>query len=153
MLSQKDEIILDLLQRNSKYSSREISEKTGIPITTVHNRIKMMEREGVIKTYSVVVDKKKVGKPLSAYVLIKIAYTTPDGTKLSSEEIGSRISTMPEVEECALVTGTTDIIAKVSTKDIDTLHNFVIKKLREIDGIQSTVTSIVLKSVEKEHRI
>lgn len=148
MLSQKDEIILSLLQKNSKYTSREISGKTGIPITTVHNRIKRMEKEGVIKTYTAVLDNKKLGKLVSAYVHITVTYTKPDGTKLSQEEIARNICKMPEVEECSIVTGTTDIIIKVNTNDVDALHEFVINRLREIDGVQSTITSIVLKNID-----
>ncbi len=148
MISKKDELILGFLQKNSHYSSREISNKTGIPITTVHNRIKRMEKEGVIKAYSVVLDKEKIGKPISAYVHITVTYNKPDGTKLSQEELASNICKMPEVEECAIVTGSTDIIVKASAASVNELHNFVINRLREIDGVQNTLTSIVLKSME-----
>lgn len=145
MLSQKDSIILDLLQKNAKYSSREISDKTGIPITTVHNRIKRMEKEGIIKKYSAVPDKKKLGKLISAYIHVAVTYMKADGTRVSQEDVARTILRMPEVEECVIITGTTDIILKVSTKDVDELNDFVINRLREIDGVQSTVTSIVLK--------
>ena len=145
MLSKKDETILELLKKNAKFSSREISDKTGIPITTVHNRVKKMEKDGIIRSYSVVLDKKKLGKPVSAFVHVTVTYNKPDGTKISQEEVAAKISRFPEVEECSIVTGATDIIVKVSTKDVDDLHNFVINKLREIDGVQNTMTLIVLK--------
>ena len=148
MLNKKDELILSMLQKNSKYSSREISGKTGIPITTVHNRIKRMEQEGIIKSYSVSVDKEKIGRAVTAYVHIAVTYTKADGTKLSQEEIARNIRKMPEVEECAIVTGTSDIIIKVSATSINDLHNLVINRLREIDGVLSTLTSIVLKNIE-----
>lgn len=148
MINKKDELILSLLQKNSKYSSREISGKTGIPITTVHNRIKRMEKEGMIKSYSVTLDKEKLGRPISAYVHITVTYNKSDGTKLSQEEIAGNICKMPEVEECAIVTGTTDIIIRVSATSVNDLHNFVINRLREIDGVQNTLTSIVLKNIE-----
>ena len=61
-MTKKDHVILDLLKHDAKLSTREMSEKTGISMTTVHNRIKKLEREGVIRGYMAVIDKKKLKK-------------------------------------------------------------------------------------------
>ena len=79
MLTKKDEIILSLLKENSKFSSREMSDKTGIPITTIHNRIKRLEEEGIIRQYTAVLDSKKLGKTIQAFIQITVTYTTPSG--------------------------------------------------------------------------
>ena len=74
MLDKKDLAILEILKHNSNLSTQNIAKKTNIPITTVHNRIKKLEKEGIIKEYSVVLDNKKIGKPIAAYILITVDY-------------------------------------------------------------------------------
>ena len=58
-MDDKDEQILQILKENSKLSTHQISKKTRIPITTVHNRIKKLKKEEIIKKYSIIIDKKK----------------------------------------------------------------------------------------------
>ena len=61
-MDEKDKILLNELKKNSKRSVQELSKATKIPSTTVYNRIKALEKEGIIKHYSVKLDNKKVGK-------------------------------------------------------------------------------------------
>ncbi len=148
MLTKKDLTVLDILKYDAKLSTREISEKTGIPITTVHNRIKKLEKEGIIKAYKAIVDKKKIGKSISAYILLTVSYKDLDAINLTQESLAKKFLTLPEVEECSIISGASDIILKVATKDVDELNDFVINKLRHIGGVEKTLTSIVLKDVE-----
>jgi DNA-binding Lrp family transcriptional regulator len=145
-LDLKDRKILNLLRKNSKLTSQQISRKTLIPITTIHNRIKKMEREGVIKGYTVILDHKKLGKGILAFILITVSYIMPDGKKISQAELAKKISRIPEVEEVHIVTGGTDIIIKVRVRDMDELNRFVIDDLRSLDGVENTQTIIALSS-------
>ena len=140
MLSKKDIKILDILKRDCKLSTREISEKTGIPITTIHNRIKKLEKDGVIKYYKAVIDNKKIGRDVLAFIQLSTNYR-------NQEEVAKKISNMPEVEECYILTGTTDVLIKVATTDVDQVNNLIINGIRNIKGVQKTLTSIVLKEV------
>ena len=140
MLSKKDAKILDILKKDCKLSTREISEKTDIPITTIHNRVKRMESDGIIKHYKAVVDNKKIGKNVQAFIQLSTDYRNQD-------EIARKIASIPEVEECYILTGTTDILIKVSTTDVDQVNNLIISGIRNIKGVQKTLTSIVLKEV------
>lgn len=147
MLTKKDEIILSMLKENCKLSSREISERTTMPITTVHNRIKRLEQEGIIRQYTALFNNKKLGKIIQAFIQISVSYITPSGKHVSQEELAKRLYQMHEVEECYIMTGGTDILVKVSVKDVEELNNFVINKLREIEGVQNTLTAIVLNDI------
>lgn len=149
MLSEKDMIILGILKRNCKLTTREISEKTGMPITTVHNRIKKMEKDGIIRGYTTVVDNKKLGKSMKAFIQITVTYSTSAGERVSQEELAKKIYVLPEVEECYIMTGTTDILISVSVSDVDELNNFVINKLRNLEGVQNTLTAIVLSDASR----
>ena len=149
MIIEKDRKIISLLKENAKYSTREISEKTGMPITTVHNRIKKLEQEGIIKGYTTTFDRKKLGKGVQAFIHITVNYALPDGGVLDQEELARKILTLHEVEETHIMTGTTDILVKVSVADVEELNTFIIHKLRKLGGIADTVTGIVLKDVSE----
>ena len=146
-MDKKDKTILELLNENSKLTTNQISKKTTIPITTIHNRIKKLEKEGIITGYTLKLDYKKIGKPITAYMLLTVTYTLPDGKKLRQEDIAKTIKKLEEVEEVNIMTGITDILIKVRIKDIDQLNTFVIDKLRNIEGIDKTQTMLVLSEI------
>ena len=146
IMDEIDEKILNLLVENSKQTTSRISKKTAIPITTVHNRIKKLEKEGIIKSYTLNIDHNKIGKPLTAYILITVNYELKDGTKVKQENIAKNIKKLNEVEEVHIVTGGTDIIIKTRFSDIKQMNTFIIDKLRSIQGIDKTQTMMVLSS-------
>lgn len=146
-MDEKDEKILRLLQENSKLTTQQISKKTLMPITTVHNRIKKLEKEGVIKKYTLELDNKKLGKNICAYIHITVDYKLLKEIKMSQHELAKKLKQFEFVEEAAMVTGGTDIIIKIRVKDIDELDDFVTKKLRNINGIEKTQTMVVLNEI------
>lgn len=145
-MDKTDETILELLKQNSKQTTSRISKKTAIPITTVHNRIKKLEKEGIIKNYTVNIDYEKIGIPLCAYIHITVNYELKDGTKLKQENIARSIKKLSEVEEVHIVTGGTDIIIKARFSDMKGMNSFVIDRLRSIQGIDKTQTMMVMSS-------
>ena len=145
-LDKKDHKILDILKKNSKLTSRRISKKLRIPITTVHNRIKKLEKLGIIKGYTVVLDYKKLDRGILSFILVTIVYVLPDGKKIKQEEVARKIK-KTGASEVFIVTGGTDIIVRVRAKDIDDLNNYIINKLRNIEGVDKTKTMIVLNEV------
>jgi len=143
-MDDKDESILDVLKENSKLSTQQISKRISIPITTVHNRMKKLKEEGVIKKYTVVLDPKKIGKQISAYVLINVDYTLLKQIKKTQHELTKKLRLHPSVEEASRVTGGTDIILKTRVKNVDELDDFVTRYLRNVDGIDRTQTMVIL---------
>lgn len=147
ILDEKDYKILTLLKENSRLTTKEMSKQLEIPQTTIHNRIKRLKQDGVIKRFTVELDSKKVGKGLVAYILCTVSYRTRKGTKINQYEVAQSIERLPEVEEVSIVTGDIDLIVKVALKDVDELNEFVIFKLRDIEGVENTKTSVVLSQV------
>jgi len=143
-MDEKDERIIEVLKENSKLSTQQISKRTSIPITTVHHRIKKLEKDGIIKNYTVVLDNKKIGKAISAYILIVVDYRY---TKQSQSEMAKKLKSKDAVEEVSIVTGSVDMIAKIRVKDIDELNNFVIEHLRMLNGIEKTETLVILSEI------
>ena len=143
-MDNNDEKILSLMKENSRLTSQQISKKTLMPITTVHYRIKRLEKEGIIKKYTLELDHKKLGKNVTAYVHIIVDYKSLREKKITQHELAKVLKQFDFVEEAAIVTGGVDIIIKVRVKDVDELDDFVIKKLRNINGIEKTQTMVVL---------
>lgn len=144
-IDKNDQKIIELLKENSKRPTQNIAQHTGLPLTTVHNRIKRLEQLGIIKGYTALVDDAQLGKGLTAYVLITVSSRTPAGIRVSQEDIAREIKGMG-AERVSIVTGGTDIVAVVHAQDILSLNEFIIKKLRNIDGVDKTQTMIVLSS-------
>ncbi|MBI4020370.1 MAG: Lrp/AsnC family transcriptional regulator [Candidatus Aenigmarchaeota archaeon] len=145
-LDEKDVSILGLLRENSKLTTQQISKRTLIPVTTVHNRIKRLEKLGVIKGYTVDIDHKKLGKDITAIILMTVSYVLPDGRKVSQIELAKEVRRNPAVEDVCIVTGGSDIVLTVRVDNVEQLNDFIIKYLRGIDGVDKTQTMIVLSS-------
>lgn len=147
MLDKKDSIILEVLKQNAKLSTQQISRETGIPITTVHNRIKKLENKGVIKGYTVRLDYDKVGKKLAAYILVTVDYKLLKQKGMSQHDLAKKLKKHTDIEEIAMITGGNDIIIKIRVSDIAKLDEFVTRYLRNVDGVEKTQTMVILNEV------
>lgn len=141
-LDKKDLEVLEVLKSNAKWTTQQISKKTLIPVTTVHNRIKKMEAMGIIKGYTAVLDHKKLGKTVSAFILANIKAEHKAGERASA--LLEDINKLKEVEEVFAVTGSTDMILKVRVEDTDKLNEFILNNLRNMEGIGNTQTLVIL---------
>ena len=148
VINEKDIEILSLLKEDAKLTVQDISRKAMMPVTTVHNRIKKMEENRIIKGYSAIVDNKMLGINISAYVMINVEYRTPSGKKISQTKLAGEIKKNHLVDEASIVAGGTDIIIRIHAKDIDELNDFIINKLRDMDGVANTQTLVVLDEID-----
>ena len=144
MVDEKDLAIIEVLKHNSNFSTQQISKKTNIPITTVHNHIKKLEKGGVIEGYTVKLNNKKIGKPIAAYIMITVDYKLLQQLKISQYDLARKLRANPAAEDATMVTGAVDIIIKVRFKDIDELNQFVTIELRNIKGVEKTQTAVIL---------
>lgn len=143
-IDEKDKAIIELLTQNAELTTSQISKKTRIPITTVHNRIKRMKKRGIIKNFTVNLDYEKLGKPLTSYILLTVAYTS---SKVTQQAIGKKIRTIEGVESVSIVTGTTDMLLKVRIASMKDLSTLITKGLRQIEGVDKTQTLVVMEEV------
>ncbi len=143
IIDEKDYAILDVLKENSALSIGKIARKTGIPIATVHNRIKRLRAEGIITKYTIKLNHAKLGKKMVAYTLIKAA------PKSDHIKLLHAITKHAAVEFGSAVTGTFDLILVIRVADVDELNGIVLKYLRTFDAVAETQTMIAFESVEK----
>jgi len=144
----KDKQILDLMKYNSRLSTQKISKRTGIPITTVHHRIKKLENEGIIKRYTLLLNNNKIGKNLAAYVAITVNYDLLKRMNITQHDLAKKLKRNESVEEVSMVTGGTDIILKIRVSGIEKMDDFITTYLRNVDGIERTQTMVILHEIE-----
>ncbi len=141
-LDDKDFAIIDELKKNSRLSEQKLARKTGIPMTTVHNRIKKLRRSGLIKGFGIRLDYKKLGKPLTAFVLVK-ALPGAD-----HKELIVKISKMPNVTEVSMLTGEFDALTKVRVASMEELNSVVVQTLRKLKIVGETRTMMSYETIE-----
>jgi DNA-binding Lrp family transcriptional regulator len=145
MLDEVDRRVLEELLRDSKQSLREIAAKARVSVGTVLARVKRMEKAGVIKDYTVILDYEKLGYELTAVTEI----TASKGKLL---EVDREIAKMPMT--CAVydITGLTDAIVIAKFKSREELSNFT-KTLLAIPHVERTNTHIVLTTIKEDFRL
>lgn len=150
-MKQKDEKILEILKTNARATCKEISKRTGLPITTVHNRIKKMEKDGIIKGYRVILDQKKRGYGLTAFILLKLnlGALPKEGGIAAQDKVTKSIGEILGVEEVHVVTGEGDVLLKARAKDIDDLNRITANI--SIMGVEKTNTMVVLNPVKDKY--
>lgn len=144
-LTEKDFRILWELQKDCKKTLKQLSKITKIPITTIYDRVKRMEKEGLIKRYSAILNYKKLRLPITAFILV----STIKDEETNEDKVISEISRFLNVQEAHLVSGDWDLVLKMKAKSVDEIGDFVLNKLRKIRGISRTQTFVSLR-IEKE---
>jgi len=144
LIDEKDGKILEILRENSNLSTHKISKKTLIPVTTVNNRVKKLKELGVIKKYTVEIDKSKLGFSLSAYIFINISLKELKQEGMTTKDLMGIIRKNPNIESVDNVTGDVDVVAKIRAKDINELNNYIVNTLSEYKGVEKTTTALIL---------
>ena len=140
---QIDEIdlkLLNLLQDNSRITIRNLSEKLFLSTTPIYERIKKLEKSGLIKQYITLLDPKKIDRNLIVFISINLT----KHTKEVVESFEKAIAKLDEVSECYYISGNFDFLLKVYCKDMDAYHDFLTDKLSVIENISQFYSSFVL---------
>jgi len=143
-IDEKDLAILHVLEGHGDYTVRKISKKTLLAPTTVHSRLKKLKKLGVIRKYTIDVDERKLGLMLGAYILISADLKMLKEKRKSQYDLMEEIKGMGGVESVDIVTGVTDLIAKVRVKDIEQFDKLLLGKLQLIEGVSKTQTMIIM---------
>ncbi len=144
-LDKKDEQILKNLLDDSRFSSRQIAQKIGVSTVTVISRIKNLEKQKVIKGYTALLDRQKLGYDLT--VIIEISAHKNKLIKVAKE-----VSLIKNV--CAVydITGQNDITIIAKFKNRDELNKFI-KKISSSPDIEKTLTHLALNIIKEDFRM
>jgi Lrp/AsnC family transcriptional regulator len=144
ILDETDKKILRLLQEDAHLTLKDIAGKINLSLTPVHDRVKRLEKEGIIEKYVSILNKKKLGKNLTVYCQVTLVKQTHD----VSEGFNESIRNMPEVLECDFVSGTFDYMLKVVLPDMESYHHFHQKKLSVLPEVSLINSFFIISEVK-----
>ena len=154
MMKQKNEVIsldtldwkiLRAIQENSKQTYSEIGRQLDVAHSTVFDRIRKMEKSGVIKKWTVDINFEKIG--MNYMTARMTVYADPK----EIENLAKKLSEAKEVLEVSLsLSEELLIIASVFAKNQDELHSFIAKKVAPLQGVLRIRTSIITKKIKQE---
>lgn len=143
-MDQIDRQIIGILNTNGRAKVTEISNQVNLSIPAVSDRIRNLEDSGIIKQYSLILDSKRMGYGLSAYIFVSI--DTPENTDLFRKSIMET----KEVLECHHIAGEYDYMLKVLVEDTDALESFISSTLKRLKGVNRSRTVINLSTIKHE---
>jgi DNA-binding Lrp family transcriptional regulator len=144
-LDKIDYEILRMLKSNARIPLAHISKIVGLSSPSIKDRIQKLEDEGVILGYRPIIDYRKLGLGLTAFVKVILEYP-----QCCSDNFASRLSELPEVVEGHFTDGDEDMLLKVVTKDPENLRG-VLNEINAVEGIANTKTIISLTNPIREY--
>ena len=141
-LPELDEIdlgILSLLQDNCRISLAKIGEQVGLSAPSIIERVKKLEDGGVIRGYHALLDAKRLGMDITAFIGVSINHPRSIG------RFEAEIGTIEDVLECHHVTGGYTLLLKVKTLNTSSLES-LISRIRSIEGVARTETMVVFST-------
>lgn len=139
-----DSKLLQLLQMDSKKTTKELSLKLNLSVTAVYERIKKMERHGVISKYVTLLNRNKIDKSFVVFCHIKLLQQTKDIIIQFEKEV-IRFS---EIQECFNISGDYDYILKIVVKDMEEYREFLVNKLSTLTQIGSKHSTFMIGEVK-----
>lgn len=143
MLDNIDKKILTLLQQNAKLTIKELAEALNLTTSPIFERIKRLEKEGIIEGYVALLNAEKVEKGQVVFCNVSM----PIYTKENIDSFEKIVQSMPQVMECYHLAGLVDYQLKVFVKDIKEYDGFL-KQLAEIQIVKVHSSSVVLHDVK-----
>ena len=139
-----DKKLINLLQIDSKQTTKQLSLQLNLSVTAIYERIKKLEKEKIIKKYVAIINKNKIEKSFLVFCHIKLIQHSKEYVTTFEREVLK----LEEVSECFHVSGDYDYILKVYVKDMDEYREFMVTKLTAIKYIGSTHSTFAIEEVK-----
>jgi Lrp/AsnC family leucine-responsive transcriptional regulator len=141
-----DKKILNILQENGRITNADLASKVGLSPPPMLERVKKLEKNGIITKYVALLDPKKINKSTIIFVSITLARHRIT----SIDQVKQEFSSFPEVLECYSITGEEDYLLKVMVKDVEEYEQFMLHKLTKIPAISRIKSFVVLSTIKFE---
>ncbi|HEY0016078.1 MAG TPA: Lrp/AsnC family transcriptional regulator [Longimicrobium sp.] len=134
--------LLELLQEHGRTSQHDLAQAVGLSSPAVAERLRKLEERGIIRQFTVLVDPRRVGRDVTAFIFVGI-----NGSH-HYPQFRAHVAHHPEVLECHSVTGQGSHLLKIRTDSTSTLEG-LLAEIQAWPGVQWTTTSIVLSTVKE----
>ena len=142
MLDPIDLKILFILQNDGRRRLADIADEVELSAPAVMERVKKLEASGVIRGYQALLDGKKVGKDITAFIGVSI------GNQRDMDKFARQMMHYPDVLECHHVTGDESFMLKVKSANTGSLEK-LLGEIRSVEGMTRTVTRVVLSTTKE----
>src|SRR5262245_37523374 len=130
VIDPKDRAILALVQQDAKRAQAEIAKRVGLSAAAVNERLKKLEKAGVIRRYAAVLDPRAVGVTITAFVEVFIEHPRHEPSFIK------KVLELDEVQECHYVTGEFSLLLKVRARDVEALQQLLLRQLNALEGVR-----------------
>ncbi|MCB1464087.1 MAG: Lrp/AsnC family transcriptional regulator [Nitratireductor sp.] len=144
-----DRRILSALLEDGRASVETVAKKVGLSPTPIRRRIKQLENEGVIKGYSANIDQALCGLSLTLHVSINLKSLD----QFIRGDFEKRIKSMPEVQRCHLVTGSSAYFVVLKLKDINYYNHYLRTVIAQLPGVSGITTQVVIDTIKDKIEI
>ena len=148
-LDRHDVLLLSELQRDARQTVQQLASAAGLSSTPCWKRVKEMESAGIIRGYTALVDREKVGLALCVLAEVNLTRHNEDDVRRFEQAIAAERS----IVSCYATTGQADYVIKVLVPDIKRYESFLHEVLFRMPGVTHVRSSVVLKEVKSESRL
>lgn len=148
-LDEVDVQLLSLLQQDGRITNADLAKKVGLSPPSVLQRVRVLEKAGLIRGYFGILDADKLGLRITAMAMISLSLHQEQPI----ERFRRSVNEIPEILECYHVSGEFDFLLKIVVRDIRAYEQLVREKLSKIKGIQQIKTSFVLATTKHTTQI
>lgn len=148
-LDATDRQILEMLQEDAKINIKEIAAKLNITKTPIYERIKRLEKEGVIEKYVTVLNRKKLGSSIIVFLEGSLKVEKFE----QADEFFEAVAATPEIIECYLLGGENDFMLKVIAPELDKYHDFYATKIASLPRVGQIKSSFVIKEIKHSMKL
>ena len=148
-LDRHDVLLLAELQRDSRQTVQQLAEAVGLSSTPCWKRVKEMEAGGIIRGYTALVDREKVGLALCVLAEVNLTRHSEDEVRRFEQAVAAT----PDIVGCYATTGAADYMIKVLVPDIKSYEAFLHNVAFRLPGVTHVRSSVVLKEVKSETRL
>ena len=148
-LDRHDVLLLAELQRDSRQTVQQLAAAVGLSATPAWKRVKEMEGAGIIRGYTALVDREKVGLALCVLAEVNLTRHNEDDVRRFEEAVAATA----QIVSCYATTGQADYVLKVLVPDIKSYEAFLHETAFKLPGVTHVRSSVVLKEVKAETRL
>lgn len=144
-LDEKDVDILRALQHNARLTNKELAAKVHLSTTPTYERVKRLERMGVIKQYATILDAGKLNKGFAVFCSIKLR-------RLNSEmatAFTDMVKDLPEVTECYNISGSFDYLLRIHASDMKHYQQFLLNVIGRHENISRLESTFVMEEIKQ----
>jgi len=136
--------LLELLQENGRLTNVELAQRVVLSPSPCWRRLQRLESSGLVKGYGAVLDRRRIGLGIMAFVSVVIE----SHSEAEAKAFEAAVQNLPEIVACHSISGQADFILQVLAEDMDTYADFAMNVIRRLPGIKAMHTSFALKEVK-----